>query len=269
MPSPQWMPFYVGDFLADTMHLSAIETGIYVRLLLHCWQHRTIPTDNKKLSLITHCDPRLWHQYRETVLAFFDTVDGSTMQHKRVSAELHRSEEISNKRKAAALQKHSKSPPIAEQLHTQLQPHTQSQRKEERKQDAPSGAIGFSEKDCRTAELDLLTEAVNGKHVDLPDGSKAELERQLFRRGKQVLGPDSGGLIKKLLNAKQGVVAHAQAAIEMASTKENPREYVGAVIRGQTSPDADQHKRIKEFREQRKTAVVFATDIPGGIPEIR
>lgn len=263
------MPFYVGDFLADTMHLSAIETGIYVRLLLHCWQHKTIPTDNKKLSLIAHCDPRLWHQYRETVLAFFDIVDASTMQHKRVSAELHRSEEISSKRKAAALQKHSKSSPIAEQLHTQLQPHTQLPRKKERKQDAPNGALGFSERDCRTAELDLLTEAVNGQRADLPDGSKAELERQLFRRGKQVLGPDTGGLIKKLLHAKQGVVAHAQAAIEMASTKESPREYVGAIIRGQVSPEAEQIKRVEEFHRERKTAVVFATDVPGGIPGIR
>jgi uncharacterized protein YdaU (DUF1376 family) len=269
MSAPPWMPLYIGDFVADTAHLGATETGIYIRLLMHCWQHKTIPTDDRKLALIAHCDSRLWHQYRETVLGFFDAVDASTMQHKRVSTELLRSEEISSKRKAAALQKHSKSSANEEQLHTQLHLHTQSQRKIERKQDAPNGAFGFSERDCRSAELDLLTEAVNGKHADLPDGSKAELERQLFRRGKQVLGPDTGGLIKKLLNAKQGVVAHAQAAIEMASTKENPREYIGAIIRGQVSPEADQQRRIEEFRRERKTAVVFATDVPGGIPGIR
>lgn len=119
------MPFYVGDFLADTMHLGAVETGIYVRLIMHCWQHGSIPLDDRKLALIGHCDSRLWHQYRETVLQFFDVVDAATAQHKRVSTELHRCQEISNKRKAAALQKHSNSSANAVQMHTQSQSHSQ------------------------------------------------------------------------------------------------------------------------------------------------
>lgn len=57
-------------------------------------------------------------------------------------------------------------------------------------------------------------------------------ETDLFRRGRQVLGASGGGLIAKLLKAKNGQVPIARSAIEMASTKENPREYIGAVIRG-------------------------------------
>jgi uncharacterized protein YdaU (DUF1376 family) len=105
MSSRPWMPLYIGDFLADTMHLSATETGIYIRLIMHCWQHGgRIPLDPRKLCLITHCDARTWHQYSKTVLRFFDVVDASTALHRRVSAELHRSEEISNKRKDACQQ---------------------------------------------------------------------------------------------------------------------------------------------------------------------
>ena len=107
--SPQWMPLYIGDFLADTMHLSATETGIYIRLLMHCWAHGSIPLDDQKLARIAGCDSRLWHKYRETALRFFDVVEGSTAQHRRVNIELARCAEISNKRKAAALQMHSKS----------------------------------------------------------------------------------------------------------------------------------------------------------------
>jgi hypothetical protein len=59
-----------------------------------------------------------------------------------------------------------------------------------------------------------------------------DLEKQLFDRGKQVLGKEAGGLIAKLLKAKQRNFALARAAIEMASTKQNAREYVAAVIRG-------------------------------------
>lgn len=129
MGSPPWMPLYVGDFVADTMHLSATETGIYIRLLLHCWQHKTLPRDDRKLALIAHCDTRLWHRHKETVLQFFDLVNASTMQHSRVSTELLRSEEISNKRKEAAKQKHSKCSANALQMHTQSQ--SQSHKKEE------------------------------------------------------------------------------------------------------------------------------------------
>lgn len=63
-------------------------------------------------------------------------------------------------------------------------------------------------------------------------------EADLFRRGKIILGQSAGGLIASLLKAKKGSVPLARAAIEQASTKENPREYIGAVIRG---PVVDRH----------------------------
>ena len=57
-------------------------------------------------------------------------------------------------------------------------------------------------------------------------------EREYFMRGRQVLGKDSGALIAKLLKAKGMNVALARAAIEQASQKENPKEYIGACCRG-------------------------------------
>lgn len=123
MSSPKWMPLYVGDFIADTMHLSAIETGIYIRLLMHCWQHHVIPRDDRQLCLISHCEPRIWHLHKEKVLAMFCTVDASTMQHRRVTRELRRSLEISNKRKGSAKQMLSKRQASAEQLLTHLHLH--------------------------------------------------------------------------------------------------------------------------------------------------
>jgi hypothetical protein len=63
-------------------------------------------------------------------------------------------------------------------------------------------------------------------------------ERELFDRGKAVLGRSSGGLIVKLLRAKGGKVALARAAIEQASTKQDPAEYIAAAVRGGTGPPA-------------------------------
>lgn len=34
-----WMPLYIGDFIADTAHLSAEETGAYILLIMHYWVH--------------------------------------------------------------------------------------------------------------------------------------------------------------------------------------------------------------------------------------
>lgn len=62
-------------------------------------------------------------------------------------------------------------------------------------------------------------------------------ETEVFRRGKQVLGPTAGGMITNLVKAKQGSIPHARAAIEIASTKENPREYIGKIISGTGPPD--------------------------------
>lgn len=62
-------------------------------------------------------------------------------------------------------------------------------------------------------------------------------ETEVYRRGKEILGQSSGGLIKNLIKAKHGSIPHARAAIEIASTKENPREYIGGILSGTGPPD--------------------------------
>jgi len=64
-------------------------------------------------------------------------------------------------------------------------------------------------------------------------------EVQFFRRGKELLGPSAGGFLRKLIDAKGNSIPLARAALEQASTKENAREYLGAIIRGREQP-ADQ-----------------------------
>jgi hypothetical protein len=75
-----------------------------------------------------------------------------------------------------------------------------------------------------------------GKEKDAPQEAPSE-EVDLFRRGKQLLGNNTGGLIKRLLTAKQNSVPLARAAIETAATKQDPREYLGAIIKGADPPD--------------------------------
>ncbi len=77
--------------------------------------------------------------------------------------------------------------------------------------------------------------APNGAHFSLEEKSPEAEDAQFYNRGKQLFGPKSGGLLKQLLTAKLNNVALARAALETASTKANPREYIGAIVRGRES----------------------------------
>lgn len=71
---------------------------------------------------------------------------------------------------------------------------------------------------------------------DAASAASASEEKQLFDVGKELLGPNCGGVIKKLLAAKDGVIPLARAALETSRTKSNPREYIGAIIRSRDGP---------------------------------
>jgi uncharacterized protein YdaU (DUF1376 family) len=69
------------------------------------------------------------------------------------------------------------------------------------------------------------------KRKNAADAAPARTEEaDLFHWGKAVLGENAGGLIKNLIKAKAGNIALARAAIETASTKQDPREYIAGCI---------------------------------------
>ncbi|MGC2077132.1 MAG: hypothetical protein WA728_14080 [Xanthobacteraceae bacterium] len=95
--------------------------------------------------------------------------------------------------------------------------------------DAPNGAGAAQERRRKEQSNKVIEDAPNGAISDF--GEKA-----LFERGKEVAGQNAGGLIAKLLKAKGKNVALARAAIETASTKQNPREYLGRLLAGDDDP---------------------------------
>lgn len=91
----------------------------------------------------------------------------------------------------------------------------------------------------RSETNDLLLRSQKEKKDAASAASESPLpEKELFARGKEVAGKEAGGLIVNLLKVKKGNVSLARAAVEMASTKENPREYLAAIVNGgQASTD--------------------------------
>jgi uncharacterized protein YdaU (DUF1376 family) len=117
----QWMPMFWGDFLANTMHLSAQEVGAYTLLIAHAWEHNAcIPLASAQR--IARIDNRNWRKVWEKLAPLFQPVDGHEGQAprvccSRVATELAIAAEISSKRKGAAEQMHANRRARAEQMH--------------------------------------------------------------------------------------------------------------------------------------------------------
>jgi uncharacterized protein YdaU (DUF1376 family) len=94
--SRPWMPLYVGDYIADTGHLSCAESGAYLHLLMHYWMKGGLPDDDKQLSRIAKMTPKEWTAARPIIQAFF--IDG--WKHKRIEFELTEAARISAAGKA-------------------------------------------------------------------------------------------------------------------------------------------------------------------------
>ncbi len=114
-----FMPLYVGDYLRDTMHLTAEQHGAYFLLLLHYWvRGSALPDDDAYLGNVSKVEPQVWLKLRPTLARFFSIRDGQWF-HGRVERELelaHRRRESfkirSEKGVAARKAKHQEQPEV-------------------------------------------------------------------------------------------------------------------------------------------------------------
>src|SRR5215472_1994644 len=61
-------------------------------------------------------------------------------------------------------------------------------------------------------------------------------EKPVFDYGKDVLGQSAGGQIRKLIRRHDGDLDATMATLRLAARKQDPREYVGAIVNGQRQP---------------------------------
>ena len=92
------MPFWVGDYTKDTMHLNTIQHGAYLLLIFHLWTSNdpSDATSNQQViakALLKHC-PSIckmskseWDEIKDDILPFF-IIDGDYIISKRVSEQL-------------------------------------------------------------------------------------------------------------------------------------------------------------------------------------
>lgn len=78
--SHAWMPLYVADYLADTGHLSTVEHGAYMLLIMHQHRFGDLPEDDEKWRRVARMSSLDWAFSRDTIKALFvdQSNDGRT-----------------------------------------------------------------------------------------------------------------------------------------------------------------------------------------------
>lgn len=126
--SDTWMPFYVTDYLGDTMHLSTTQHGAYLLLLLACWKAGgDLPDDDEQLVSITRMTAGDWRKSSAVLRRFFQAGDG-VLSHGRVKQELEKAKALSEKR--SAIGKAGGRPPKEKQTETNRFPDAEAKPKQ-------------------------------------------------------------------------------------------------------------------------------------------
>lgn len=102
MTEMPYMRFWVKDHIADTLHLTCLEHGAYVLLLLAMWNNGgQLPNDDAYLSRVCRLRGKSWAKARSAVMPFFD-VKGDQIIQKRLVKELEDATDAATKNKERA-----------------------------------------------------------------------------------------------------------------------------------------------------------------------
>jgi uncharacterized protein YdaU (DUF1376 family) len=109
-PVDLFMPWYIGDYLRDTTHLTTEQNGAYCMLLMGAWvREGKLPDDDEQLMGICKLTPEKWEKSKVVLQKFFKVVNGEWIQ-KRLMQEYQRALVLqkTNSRKArhAAMARH-------------------------------------------------------------------------------------------------------------------------------------------------------------------
>lgn len=91
MTDRPWKQFFIADHVAETMHLSTLEHGAYMLLLLHYWRSKELPVCEIDLRRITRLSAAQWRKARQKLLAFFSQ-DGDAYRSAKFDAEIKRAD---------------------------------------------------------------------------------------------------------------------------------------------------------------------------------
>lgn len=79
------MPFYVGDYIRDTQHLTTEQHGAYLLIIFAMFSAGgSLPSDEAKLSRIARMTKAKWLSNRDEILPYFQD-DGEVLTHTKIT----------------------------------------------------------------------------------------------------------------------------------------------------------------------------------------
>jgi len=94
--SEYWFPWYPGRFKADTMHLTALQDGIYRRLIDHYMETKTaLPDNDVALARIAGVTPDMFGDNSGIIRGFFIADGAGRLTHKKCGAILKEQDKMS------------------------------------------------------------------------------------------------------------------------------------------------------------------------------
>ncbi len=213
--SHPYMPLFVSDYLGDTSHLTTIEHGAYMLLIMTYWQRgKALPADSQRLANITRLSLDQWREIEPTIAELFSATDDA-WTHPRIEKELARAREKSAKARASAERRHNGR--AADDERTQCEGTANAQRTQ-----------CFSDSDL---DIDKIT-ASSSTEQEPARAEQAEARKQVFKFDRKGLGarakPAGKDRIAELRLHAEGfginVAAHWQTIERKAP--ENPYGYL-------------------------------------------
>lgn len=155
MAAPPYMKLYVGDYHGDTTHLSTVEHGAYLLLLMAMWRAGgKLPRDDRRLAALTKLSAEGWADIKPVMMEFFK-VSGGSITHKRIVSEIGKYEAVVEKRaragKASAAKKAAENNDVAS-THVEQVLNTCSHNQNQKPEPEPSLEDIGSSKGTRAAK---------------------------------------------------------------------------------------------------------------------
>jgi uncharacterized protein YdaU (DUF1376 family) len=196
MTDTPYMPLWIRDFVGDTTHLTAEETGAYILLLGAMWlRGGTLDTsDMSDLCRMARVHPSRWSRVWLRLLPFFTVVDDKTLIQKRLADELKRTSGIreANSQKATLgwrtrRNKNNKLAPDEHIISNVSHTHTHI------KEDSVAKATGAA------PLLDFKKEAFRkGVNMLVAEGVPEKQARSLVGKWRKLSGGDDEALVELL-----------------------------------------------------------------------
>lgn len=95
----EWMPLYIARYHRDTTHLTTLEHGAYLLLIMDCWNRGgCLPADEKQLASIAKMTAPAFRKAWTTISPFFAESEG-LLTNRKVVAELTKASRITEIRR--------------------------------------------------------------------------------------------------------------------------------------------------------------------------